>query len=89
MTLVSLTGPRLACMIFEVRKMKKKFILFSFFDSWKAAIFLILLIMAGYCRNPSNQTSSNTCEIFFLKGGLREDDRSKGFSTSCFHRNNQ
>ena len=31
MTLVSLTGPRLACMIFEVRKMKKIFILFSFF----------------------------------------------------------
>ena len=30
MTLVSLTGPRLACMIFEVRKMKKKihFVLF-------------------------------------------------------------
>ena len=58
---IGISYPRLACMIFEVRKIEKDIHFVPFFWQLESCDILILLIMAGYCRNPSNQTSSNIC----------------------------
>ena len=59
-------------------------ILFSFSDSWKVVIFLILPIMAGYCRNPFNRTSSNTCEISSWKAAYEKTTEAKDSALHVF-----
>ena len=40
--------------------------------------------MAGYCRNPSNQTSRNTCEFFSWKAAYEKTTEVKDSALHVF-----